>query len=41
MILFLVFMWIVGFITFKQMLIIGLFEGLCILWRKWEKENAN
>lgn len=41
MILFLVFMWLVNFINFKQLLIIGIFEGLCILWRKWEKDNGD
>jgi hypothetical protein len=39
MILFLVFMYIVGFITRKQFAVIVIFEWLCILWRKWEKEN--
>ena len=39
MILFLIFMKIVGFITWKQLLVIGFFEILCILYRSWEKDE--
>lgn len=31
MIIFLIFMWIVGFINLKQLLVIGIFEILCII----------
>ena len=39
MILFLIFMKAVGFITWKQLLVIGFFETLCILYRSWEKDE--
>ena len=39
MILFLIFMKAVGFITWKQLLVIGFFEILCILYRRWEKDE--
>ena len=39
MILFLIFMKSVGFITWKQLLVIGFFEILCILYRSWEKDE--
>ena len=41
MILFLIFMKIVGFISWKQLLVLGAFEGLRQLYRKWEKEDEN
>lgn len=41
MIFFLIFMTLTGFITWYQALIIGIFECLCILYRKWEKENGD
>lgn len=39
MILFLLFMKIVGFISWKQLLVLGIFEVLCILYRSWEKNE--
>lgn len=39
MLVFLIFMWIINFINFKQMLVLGLFEILCQLYRKWEKRK--
>lgn len=38
MILFLVLLKIAGFITWRQLIVIGLFEVLSIIWRKY---NAN
>lgn len=35
MIIFLIFMWIVGFINLKQLLVIGIFEILCIINRNY------
>ena len=41
MIFFLIFMALTGFITWYQALIIGIFESLCILYRKWEEDNGD
>lgn len=41
MILFLIFMKIVGFISWKQLLVIGAFEGLRQLYKSWENRNEN
>lgn len=40
MIIFLIFMWLVGFIDWKQLLIIGLFQILLDLYNKM-KESEN
>ena len=40
MIIFLIFMWLVGFIDWKQLLIIGLFQILLDLYNKM-KESGN
>lgn len=39
MVLFLIFMKLVNFISWKQLLVIGFFEILCILYRSWEKDE--
>lgn len=39
MILFLLFMKILNVISWKAFLVLEIFEGLCILYRKWEKEK--
>lgn len=41
MILFLIFMKLIGFISWKQLLIIGVFEILRQLYQSWEKRNEN